>query len=196
MLLVRHAQSEWNAQGRWQGQADPPLSELGYAQARVAASRIGSVDVVVSSPLQRALETARLVADALGVGPVVIEPDLAERDAGEWSGLTRVEIEAGWPGYLADRRRPPGFEADEPVQRRALAALDRIEAEYRGAEVLVLTHGGIIYTVEDHQGEPFERIPNLGGRWLAHHGDRLELGERLVLVDEADITVASDIAQV
>src|SRR3954451_18850203 len=93
MLLVRHGQSEWNATGRWQGQADPPLSDQGRQQAIDAAARIGSVDVVVSSGLMRALETARIIADQVGVGPVVVEPDLRERHVGEWSGLTHVEIE-------------------------------------------------------------------------------------------------------
>lgn len=196
MLLVRHAQSEWNALGRWQGQADPPLSDLGWTQARSAADRVGAVDVIVASPLQRAVATAQVVAEALGVGPVVIEPDLAERDAGEWSGLTRAEIEEAWPGYLAEGQRPPGFEGDASVEARALAALARVEDAYRGGDVLVVTHGGIIYTVEAHQGAPFERIPNLGARWLAHHGDRLELGERLLLVDEGEATTPAHIAQV
>src|SRR5687767_11323336 len=93
VLLVRHGQSEWNATGRWQGQADPPLTDLGRRQARSAAAALGTVDAVFASDLQRASETALIIAGELGVGPVVVDPDLRERDAGEWSGLTRVEIE-------------------------------------------------------------------------------------------------------
>src|SRR5690606_34165227 len=93
VLLVRHGQSEWNAIGRWQGQADPPLSDLGRLQAREASRALGTVDAVWASDLQRAVETAAIIAGELGVGPVVVDPDLRERDAGEFSGLTRPEIE-------------------------------------------------------------------------------------------------------
>ena len=105
MLLVRHGQSEWNALGRWQGQADPPLSALGREQARSAVARLGAVDLIVASDLDRALTTAAIMAEGLGVGPVMVEPRLRERSAGEWSGLTRAEIDEQWPGYLD--RAPP-----------------------------------------------------------------------------------------
>ena len=117
LLFVRHGQSEWNALGRWQGQADPPLSDLGRAQARLAASAITAaaaraaspVTGIVSSTLVRALETAAIISDAIGVYPLHLERDLVERNAGEWSGLTRVEIDERFPGYLANGSRPPGF---------------------------------------------------------------------------------------
>ena len=105
---MRHGQSEWNAIGRWQGQADPPLSDLGRRQAREAARAIGAVDAVWASDLRRAAETAAIISADIGVGPVVLDPDLRERDAGEFSGLTRAEIEERFPGYLEDDRRPPG----------------------------------------------------------------------------------------
>lgn len=184
MLVARHGQSEWNALGRWQGQADPPLSDLGRTQALAAAERVGSVDVVVASDLQRAVETAAIIARVLGVGPVMVEAGLRERDAGEWSGLTRDEIERDWPGYLDEHRYPPAFEATEVFHERIRAALDRVEAAYRGAEVLVVSHGGVIYGLERLHGLGFERIPNLGARHVVHHGDRLSLGERILLVDE------------
>ena len=100
VLLIRHGQSEWNADGRWQGQADPPLTDLGRHQALHASRNLGVVDAIVASDLQRATETALIIAGELGVGPLVLEPGLRERDAGEWSGLTRAEIERDWPGYL------------------------------------------------------------------------------------------------
>ena len=84
LLLVRHGQSEWNAVGRWQGKADPELTDFGRQQAFHAAQRIGSVDVIVASPLVRAFETAQIISSQIGVGPIVIDPDLMERDAGEW----------------------------------------------------------------------------------------------------------------
>lgn len=193
MLLVRHGQSEWNALGRWQGKADPALTDLGRHQAFHASARVGSVDVVCASPLLRALDTARIISEQIGVGPVVVEPELAERDAGEWEGLTRAEIEQQWPGYLATDRRPPGYEGHEALIARARGALDRIHAEFEGADVLVVTHGGLIGAVERDAGLPWERMPNLGGRWVTHHGDRLAVGDRLVLVDDDELTVPSQI---
>src|ERR671910_890596 len=89
VLLVRHGQSEWNAAGRWQGQADPSLSDLGRLQAREAARAVGAVDAIWSSDLQRAAETAIIIGDQIGVGPVVVDDRLRERDAGEWTGLVR-----------------------------------------------------------------------------------------------------------
>lgn len=193
MLLVRHGQSEWNATGRWQGGADPDLTDLGRRQALHASDRIGDVDVIVSSPLIRALETAQIISARLGIGPVMVEPDLAERDAGEWEGLTRAEIEQQWPGYLGHDRWPPGYEGHEVLMARIRGALDRIETAYRGAELLVLTHGGIIGALERDSGMPWERMPNLGARRITHHGDRLEIGERLVLVDDSEITIPTQI---
>jgi probable phosphoglycerate mutase len=191
ILLTRHAQSEWNAVGRWQGQADPPLSDLGRTQARLAAARVGAVDAIISSDLQRAVETAHIIATEIGVGPVLVDPDLRERDAGEWSGLTRTEIERDWPGYLAEHRRPPGFESDESLAERTAAALGRLVDEHDGAELLVITHGGIVYGVEREAGLPFERLPNLAGRWVSHAGGRpgkLVMGDRVLLVDDDLIT--------
>jgi probable phosphoglycerate mutase len=188
MLLVRHGQSEWNALGRWQGQADPPLSNLGRQQAFSAAPRIGTVDVIISSDLQRAVETAQIISAQLGVGPVVVEPDLRERDAGAWSGLTAEQIDAGWPGFREAGNRPEGWEPDADLLVRVGAALTRIAAEYEGAEVLVITHGGVVYALESVNGLTFARLPNLGGRHLRHDGDKFELGERILLVDDENIT--------
>jgi probable phosphoglycerate mutase len=198
VLLVRHGQSVWNADGRWQGQADPPLTDLGRAQARHAARALGTVDAIVASDLERAAETAAILSGELGVGPVVLDPDLRERDAGEWSGLTRAEIEAGWPGYLSDeggeRRRPEGWEADRDLEARAAAALARIHGLVPGGEAIAVTHGGLIYVLEGAFGVPFERIGNLGGRWIDVGPDGpTALGERVVLIDPDEVTVPDQI---
>jgi broad specificity phosphatase PhoE len=198
VLLVRHGQSEWNAVGRWQGQADPPLSDVGRAQARAAASSLGALDAIFASDLQRATETAAIISAELGVGPVVVDPDLRERDAGEWSGLTRAEIEERYPGYLGSspsfaagaERRPPGWEPDESVLERALRALAHIGDAVDGGDVLAVTHGGLIYVIEGHLGqERIERLANGAGRWVVVDGDQLTLGDRVLLVDEDDAPV-------
>src|SRR4051794_13855370 len=104
VLLMRHGQSEWNAIGRWQGQADSPLTDLGRAQARAVARSLPPVDAVFASDLSRARETAEIIVSVLGAGSVTVDADLRERDAGAWSGMTREEIHEQYPGYLPDDR--------------------------------------------------------------------------------------------
>jgi broad specificity phosphatase PhoE len=200
-------------------EADPPLTDLGRHQALHASRNLGVVDAIVASDLQRASETALIIAGELGVGPLVLEPGLRERDAGEWSGLTRAEIERDWPGYLdpppadrhssfgngpapaaaassrAERRRPPSWEPDEVLLERVLGSLARIHDLAPDGEVIVVTHGGVIYALEGMFGSPFERLANLGGRWLelAPEGDVHRLGDRVVLVDPDELTIPSQI---
>lgn len=219
VLLIRHGQSEWNAAGRWQGQADPPLTHLGREQARHAATNLGTVDAMVASDLARASQTALIISEQLGIGPLVLEPDLRERDAGEWSGLTRAEIERAWPGYLgpspadprssvgdgpaadapaqpeAERRRPPGWEPDDALLERVVAALGRVHDLAPGGEVIAVTHGGVVYAIERALGSPFERLANLGGRWIevGADGAPAHLGPRVVLVDPDELTVPAQL---
>jgi broad specificity phosphatase PhoE len=190
LLLVRHGESTWNVAGRWQGHADPPLSDLGERQAVAGAAALTvPPDAVWTSDLARARRTAELLAEPHGLTPRA-DARLRERDLGEWSGLTRAEIEERWPGWLAARRSPDGFEADEPLAARALAALREIAAAEPGATVIVVTHGGVIRTVERHHDADPEPVPNLGGRWLvtADTG-RFVLGDRQLLIDSDDIEV-------
>jgi broad specificity phosphatase PhoE len=191
LLLVRHGQSEWNAQGRWQGQADPPLTDHGRDQAVRAGGNLGMFDAIASSPQQRALETATILAECIGVGPVLVDDDLRERNAGEWSGLTRADIDREWPGYLDAGRRPPSFEADEPLLERVTGALLRIGERAVGGQVLVVCHGGVIGVVHYHHGERHRRIPNLGAQWVHAADGQLQLGDEVALI-EAEPSVDAD----
>lgn len=201
LLFVRHGQSEWNALGKWQGQADPPLSDHGRAQARLAAaaitaatSRVASpVAGIVTSTLVRALETATIISDQLGVHPIHLEPDLVERDAGEWSGLTRAEIDARFPGYLDNGKRPEGYEPDDVMLMRTRRAVDRIVERFtpvaEPATIVVVTHGGVIYTLEGHLGAPFQRKPNLGARWIVVRDGEFHLDTSVALIDHEAATI-------
>ena len=193
LLLVRHGQSTWNAEGRWQGQADPPLSSLGEEQARAAAAspELQGIDAWWSSDLRRAAETADLVV--AGRGTCNVDPRLRERHAGEWEGLTKAEIDAAWPGFLAEHRRPAGWEDDEPLLVRALDALHEIAAASAGGRVLVVTHGGVIRALERRLAADDLPVPNLGGRWVGIDADSMELGERVLLVDVGQVTVPGQI---
>lgn len=184
ILALRHGESEWNAVGRWQGQEDPPLTETGLLQAVAAADRLGSFDAVWASTLQRAAHTAAVIAESIGVGPVQLHPGLMEASFGPWQGLTVSEIEAGWPGYLAEHRRPDGAEAASDVVERALDAFRDIAAASPGGEVLVVTHAGLIRTVCRSLGDLDVRFPNLGGAWFAVHDDgRVAVGEQVQLIE-------------
>lgn len=146
VFIVRHGESEWNVEGRRQGQLDSPLTEAG----RCSAHRVGSIlseldaDALFSSLLGRAWQTARIIDDVLGLG-VQAEAGLSEIDHGELAGLTNDEIERSNPGLLAERRscvydwRFPGGESYSDGDLRAAAALQRIEDVPARRPVLV-TH--------------------------------------------------------
>ena len=187
LLVVRHGQSEWNAIGRWQGRAAPPLTDEGRRQAAEAAKVLGTFDAVVASPLVRAVETASVLADHLGIGPVLIDSDLMERDAGEWQGLTRGQIEMEWPGYLEEGKRPPAYEPNGSMVGRVVGALSRIAERADGGDVLVVAHGGVVYALEESCGEHWQRIPNLGARWFEVVGGRVSAGPRVELLPDGTL---------
>lgn len=193
LLLVRHGESTWNAQSRWQGQADPPLSPFGERQAEDAIARlteVATITAVWTSDLVRARRTGELIAKRLGLGGMRAEPRLRERDVGAWSGLTRDEIEERWPGYLAARRSPPDFEGDDALLERTRAGLEAAVDGTGSGDVLVVTHGGVIRTIERSLGATPERLPNLGGRWVvADSPTAFTLGDRVVLLEPEEVTV-------
>ena len=184
LLTLRHGESEWNAIGRWQGQEDPPLTDAGMLQAVAAAEMLGTFDAVWASTLQRAAYTAAIIAEALGIGPVQVDPQLMEQAFGSWQGLTIGEIEHGWPGFLAEHRRPDDAEQPDEIVARGLAVLRRIAAEHPGGEVLVVTHGGLMRTLRRSLGADEARFTNLGGCWFEVHADgRVVAGELVRLID-------------
>jgi broad specificity phosphatase PhoE len=136
------------------------------AAAPTLAADCPRFDRVVSSDLRRARETAEVLAAALGIGTVVVDPRLREAHAGEWQGLTRAEIELRWPGWLDAGRRPPGFEPyDDAAARFAMALRDAARA-IPGGHALVVSHGGVLRAARRQLGAPELRFPNLGGAWF------------------------------
>lgn len=191
MLLLRHGQSEWNAERRWQGLADSPLTSLGRSQASACASVLGETDsrfgAVWSSPLRRAADTGEIIADRLGLGAVETDERLREADAGEWQGMTPAEIDAAYPGYLADHLRPPTFEPFDDVVERALAVLGAIATtrDPDAGAVLVTTHSGVIRTIVRRLGEADERVANLSGIWIGVSPDERSVTDPSVGFDLA-----------
>jgi broad specificity phosphatase PhoE len=149
ILLARHGETDWNLERRVQGHADRPLNETGLAQARALADELEPVplDAVYSSDLARARETARIVADRLGL-PVTTLRELREKHFGTWEGLTDEEILRRFPSA----RQDPWGDAETPEQLsgRVLAALRRIAAEHPRGQVLVVAHGGPLRALLRH----------------------------------------------
>ena len=139
LLLVRHGETDWNAEGRLQGHTDRPLNEHGRRQARALAERLAGDDIaaVYASDLARARETAEILGAKLGL-PVVLDAGLRERDWGNWEGLT---------GSERDRVDHVGEPADEHAER-VLAAVRGIAERHPGARIVVVTHGGSLRRVQ------------------------------------------------
>jgi broad specificity phosphatase PhoE len=151
LLLVRHGETQWNLDGRIQGQLDVPLTERGRTQARrVAARLVPEVPAaVIASDLARASETASPLASALGA-PLVLEPRLREAHFGAFQGLTHPELRQRFPEaydrWRADAvsHRPPGGETLEELRERCLAAVLDHAQRAPGRRLVFITHGGPI----------------------------------------------------
>lgn len=185
VLLVRHGESTWNVERRWQGRADPPLSPEGKRQARAAAGAVAGVDAIWSSDLARARRTAELLAPP-GVA-VHLDERLRERDVGSWAGLRSADIDERYPGWIADGRRPPGWESDDALRARCWPALLAIAAMLAmDAWGVVVTHGGLLRTVAASLGASSWPIPNLSGVWLEASENTFVLGQRVSLLDTGE----------
>jgi probable phosphoglycerate mutase len=139
LLLVRHGETDWNAEGRLQGHTDRPLNEHGRRQANELAERLAGegADAIYASDLARARETAEIVGGRLGL-PVVIDADLREKNWGNWEGLT------------GDERIHVEFEGEstEDHRERMVRAVKRIAERHPGQRVVVVTHGGSLRRVQ------------------------------------------------
>ena len=146
-VLLRHGETPLSGERRFAGRGDIPLTASGLEQAAAAAARLaarGGLDLIVTSPLGRARQTAGQVAAATGV-PVVVGDGWMETDFGEWEGLSQAEAERGWPEQMAawlndTGAAPPGGESFAATSDRVLKALDSLLAEQAGTTVLVVSH--------------------------------------------------------
>lgn len=165
--LIRHGQTDWNAQRRLQGSSDIPLNDVGRGQARDAVGALSGYewDAVVSSPLSRAAETADLIAAGIGLSVSRRVPELTERDFGPVEGMQ--------DGPELDTMRIPGgfrgAESEDEAADRGLAALEALAEEFRGRRLLVVTHGTLIrVSLSRAVGRKLQSIDNAVLN-LAHH---------------------------
>ena len=145
IFLVRHGETDWNLERRFQGHADRPLNETGRAQAAALAESLDGEDLtaVYTSPLQRASQTAAIVAARLGLDPRPLEA-LREIHVGDWEGLTVDEVKERYPEQASMDWRSgwPGGETYDELGARVLPALLVLANEHPDARVLAVTHAG------------------------------------------------------
>lgn len=147
LVLIRHGETDWNVEGRYQGQADPPLNEKGLVQARQLTEQLqgAQIGVLYTSPLLRAKQTADIVARHLEI-PLHVEPRLMEIHQGDWQTRLRAEIESRYPDLF--RRwetepwevTPPEGEHLSQVQNRVHAAVEEILARHPAEKVGLVAH--------------------------------------------------------
>ena len=149
IVLVRHGETDWNRDNRFQGHADPPLNDAGREQARVLAEELRGEPfaALYTSPLRRASETAAILGPQLALEPRADE-SLMEVDLGSWSGLTRSEVEERFPvGFARWLEYGHGWDDGETYEAlggRVVAGLSNIGARHPDMAVLAVTHGGPI----------------------------------------------------
>ena len=145
IYFVRHGETEWNLNRRIQGRTDIPLNETGRDQARETGRLLSSRrwDLIVSSPLSRAFETASIIAEELGMPRPEVLRDVEERNYGDAEGLTYEQIERQFP----DDAPVPGRESRDEVTARVIPAIVDLAERHPGQSILVVTHGGVIRSV-------------------------------------------------
>jgi len=148
--LLRHGQTNWNIDFRLQGVTDIPLNETGIEQARIAGAVLADLsqqgqpwDLILTSPLSRARDTAVMVGEAIGIPGVSVEELLLERSFGEAEGLSHEE----WKSKYNDTNHVPGGETLEQLEARAWILLQRLVDHHEGKRVLTVSHGALIRTL-------------------------------------------------
>ncbi|POH67694.1 histidine phosphatase family protein [Cryobacterium zongtaii] len=176
--IVRHGQTDWNLERRIQGSTDIPLNSTGRAQAAETGLRLSRRhwDAVVTSPLLRAHESARIIAGELDLPAPLVVPELTERHHGQIEGLTFAQRQARFP----DGSSVPGLETRQAVLDRVLPALEDVAQTYAGREVVVVCHGGVIgtllrYATEGTRPAAGELIPNGSIHEFRWESGRLQL---------------------
>jgi broad specificity phosphatase PhoE len=202
ILLARHGETVFNVDGRWQGQADSPLTPRGLAQARELGRALADepIAAVYSSDLGRAMQTAAEVAAPHGLA-VQADPLLREIHVGGWTGKSRDQIDAAYPGALrvwdtapGDMRLPDG-ETLREVQNRALAFLDQRLPNHAGETIVIISHGAVGQTILIH---------GLGGGvddlWLEGRMDNCQISrlewtaaDGLKLIELCDVRHLADV---
>jgi probable phosphoglycerate mutase len=155
VFVARHGETEWNREGRWQGQGGPGLNRTGREQAGALATRLAALklDALYTSDLARATETAEIVAAATGL-TAIADAGLREVDVGDWRGLTREQVRQSHPdGYRRWLKGDAGWDGGETydeMHARTVAAVAAIVAGANGTRIAVISHGGAVRALAAH----------------------------------------------
>ncbi|KAI3760918.1 hypothetical protein L1987_51320 [Smallanthus sonchifolius] len=153
IVVVRHGETEWNAEKRIQGHLDIDLNDVGRQQAAAVAERLSGdskISAIYSSDLKRALETAETIASRCGGLQVIQDPSLRERHLGDLQGVVYGDAELKTKAYVAlksdgrDVEIPGGGESLNQLYKRCTDSLQKIGSKHRGERIVVVTHGGVI----------------------------------------------------
>lgn len=179
LILIRHGETEWNVEGRWQGHADVPLNGRGRAQAEEVAQALSrtKIDAIYVSDLKRTMETAEPLARSQGL-ELQVDTRLREIDQGEWQGLLVDEIQKRYAEEFRRRREnplevaPPGGETALQVRERVLAAIQDILDRHAGQTVAIVSHGFALAVIRAYfQGVPIAEVWDL----VPENGEIIEL---------------------
>lgn len=180
IVLIRHGETDWNVERRYQGTSDRPLNEHGVRQAAALADAMRGQqwDVIIASPLKRAWSTAEPLAEALGISgeKLIPDPRLMERAYGVAEGFTLVEREERYPGEIWE-----GLETLDELGARALGAIEEYIQRFPNRRLIFVTHGTWINAVlevlsQGEFGHGKSVILNTSRTYLSHSDDGWELG--------------------
>ena len=157
LIAIRHGETEWNREGRYQGHLNSALNQDGLAQAQALGERLAKArfDLLFSSDLGRALQTASAIAQRSG-HEVVVDPRLRERSMGIFQGLTAAEAQARFPAeYLRFRSHDPdyiipGGESMRQLLERSVACFTELAGRHAGSTIATVTHGGVLAMLYRH----------------------------------------------
>ncbi|TET80969.1 MAG: histidine phosphatase family protein [Anaerolineales bacterium] len=166
LILIRHGETDWNIEGRYTGQSDVPLNARGLEQAGSLAKQLQGrkIDVIYSSDLRRAYQTAEALAESSGTR-ILIDPRLREIHQGEWEGMLFKDIRASYSQAWEQRARdpllvaPPGGETVGQVRTRVLEALREILQQHPDGHLAIVSHGLVLALIKVHiAGLPIETV--------------------------------------
>ncbi|NJK78859.1 MAG: histidine phosphatase family protein [Chloroflexaceae bacterium] len=198
LYLIRHGETDWNAQGRWQGHTNIPLNSIGQRQSELVAQRLCdegvSFDAIYSSDLTRAYQTAWEIGAAVRVA-VQLLPPLRELDVGQWSGLTRAEIKTRYPVEFqlmeagADLPRGGGETAAAFLQR-VVEITEAMVSQHPNSRLAFVTHGGAIWNITNYVLSKNETSPVPRGGHIGNASITIVRfdGEQRELISFNDVT--------
>lgn len=186
ILLIRHGETDWNLEGRFQGREDIPLNATGIRQAELCGKVLKdeSFRAVITSPLSRAKMTAEIIAEQVSVSDIIVEEDFIERDFRKLSGLTPKEREAFYASGELDDKEP-----FDKLCERMMNSIKKYAVCYYNENIIIVSHGASINAVlsvlsNAYTGTGKIRLKNTCINIIDYDGGKLHLGEYNLTADE------------